>query len=97
VEAARTLGLGARIVSGYIFNPAFPQDAGTTHAWVEVFLPGAGWITFDPTNRQMGGFNLIPVAVGRDLFQTMPVSGTFTGTNSDQIGLSVTVRVTQQT
>jgi len=97
VEAARTLGLGARIVSGYIFNPAFPQDAGTTHAWVEVFLPGAGWITFDPTNRQMGGFNLIPVAVGRDLFQTMPVSGTYTGTNSDQIGLSVTVRVTQQT
>jgi len=95
VEAARTLGIGARIVSGYVFNPAFPQDAGTTHAWAEVFLPGAGWITFDPTNRQMGGFNLIPVAVARDLFQAMPVSGTFTGTNSDQIGLSVTVRVTQ--
>ena len=95
--AARALGFGARIVSGYIFNPSQPSGAGTTHAWAEVFVPGAGWITFDPTNRQMGGFNLIPVAVGRDLFQTMPVSGTFTGTNSDQIGLSVTVRVTQQT
>jgi transglutaminase-like putative cysteine protease len=96
VEAARTLGFGARIVSGYVFNPTLPADAGTTHAWAEVFVPGAGWITFDPTNRQMGGFNLIPVAVARDLFQAMPVSGIFTGANTDQIGLKVMVRVTQQ-
>ncbi|HKX63842.1 MAG TPA: transglutaminase family protein, partial [Rhizomicrobium sp.] len=65
VEAARALGFGARIVSGYIFNPSQPFGAGTTHAWGEVFVPGAGWITFDPTNRQMGGHNLIPVAVAR--------------------------------
>jgi len=96
VEAARTLGFGARIVSGYVFNPVLPSDAGTTHAWGEVFVPGAGWITFDPTNRQMGGFNLIPVAVARDLFQVMPVCGTFTGTNGDQVGLKVSVRVTGQ-
>jgi transglutaminase-like putative cysteine protease len=97
VEAARLLGFGARIVSGYLYNPTLGANAGTTHAWGEVFVPGAGWITFDPTNRQMGGFNLIPVAVARDLFQAMPVSGTFTGTNSDQIGLKVAVRVTEQT
>src|SRR4051812_8753594 len=95
VEAARTLGFGARLVSGYNFNPALQGQPGTTHAWAEVFVPGAGWITFDPTNRQMGGFNLIPVAVGRDLFQTMPVSGTFTGASGDQIGLTVAVRVTE--
>ena len=95
-EAARALGFGARIVSGYIFNPSEPFGAGTTHAWAEVFVPGAGWITFDPTNRQMGGHNLIPVAVARDLSQAMPVSGTFIGAGGAQASLTVAVRVTQQ-
>ena len=97
VEAARILGFGARIVSGYIFNPSQPYGTGTTHAWAEVFVPGAGWITFDPTNRQMGGFNLIPVAVARDLSQAMPVSGSFTGVGGAQMSLTVGVRVMQQT
>ncbi len=96
VEAARILGFGARIVSGYIFNPAQRGQPGTTHAWAEVFVPGAGWITFDPTNRQLGGFNLIPVAVARNLSQAMPVSGTFTGGSNDQMRLTVSVRVTEQ-
>ena len=95
VEAARSLRFGARIVSGYIFNPANPSGEGTTHAWAEVFVPGAGWITFDPTNRQTGGFNLIPVAVARDLGQAMPVSGSFTGASDDRLALSVSVRVTE--
>jgi hypothetical protein len=43
-------------------------------------VPGAGWITFDPTNRSVGGFNLIPVAVARDIRQVMPVAGSFAGT-----------------
>ena len=59
VEAARTLGFGARLVSGYLFNPDQMlhglTDAGSTHAWAEVFVPGAGWISFDPTNRSVGG------------------------------------------
>jgi transglutaminase-like putative cysteine protease len=96
VEAARVLGFGARIVSGYIFNPTQQAQSGTTHAWAEVFVPGAGWITFDPTNRQLGGFNLIPVAVARDLSQAMPVSGTFVGGSNDQVRLTVSVRVTEQ-
>jgi transglutaminase-like putative cysteine protease len=95
VEAARTLGFGARIVSGYIFNPTLQTTDSTTHAWAEVFVPGAGWISFDPTNRQMGGFNLIPVAVARDLSQAMPVSGTFIGASGDQTRLTVAVRVTE--
>lgn len=82
-ESVRVLGLGARIVSGYLYDPARTlvgsSPGGSTHAWVEVFLPGAGWIAFDPTNRSMGSANLIPVAVARDITQLIPVSGTFIG------------------
>jgi len=95
VEAARSLGFGARIVSGYLYNP--DQDspgAGSTHAWAEVYVPGAGWITFDPTNRRVGGFNLIPVAVARNVWQTMPVAGSFVGMTGAFQGLSVEVLVT---
>ncbi len=94
VEAARGLGFGARIVSGYLYNPEREKEAGTTHAWAEVFVPGAGWITFDPTNRGVGGFNLIPVAVGRGIHQAMPVAGSFTGTADAFRGLWVDVSVT---
>ena len=96
-EAARTLGFGARIVSGYLYNPN--QDSvgssgtGSTHAWVEVYIPGAGWITFDPTNRCVGGLNLIPVAVGRDIRQVMPVVGSFVGMSDAFQEMSVEVQV----
>lgn len=83
VDAVRSLGFGARIVSGYLYDPdrdaVGSAGAGSTHAWAEVYVPGAGWIMFDPTNRSVGGFNLIPVAVARHIRQTMPVSGSFVG------------------
>ena len=98
VEAARCLGFGARIVSGYLYNPdqdiVGSRDAGSTHAWAEVYVPGAGWITFDPTNRSVGGFNLIPVAVARDIRQAMPVAGSFVGTTDAFQGMSVGVLIT---
>jgi len=79
-EAARSLGFAARLDSGYLYNPESRRgDIGATHAWAEVFVPGAGWITFDPTNRSVGGLNLIPVAVARDMWQIAPVAGSFTG------------------
>jgi transglutaminase-like putative cysteine protease len=97
-DAARSLGFGARIVSGYLYNPdrqsVGSSDAGSTHAWAEVFVPGAGWITFDPTNRSVGGFNLIPVAVVRDIRQAVPVSGNFVGMTDAFAGMSVDVLVT---
>ena len=97
-DAARSLGFGARIVSGYLYNPdqqyVGSSDAGSTHAWAEVFVPGAGWITFDPTNRGVGGFNLIPVAVVRDIRQAIPVSGSFVGMTDAFAGMSVEVLVT---
>jgi transglutaminase-like putative cysteine protease len=98
VEAARSLGFGARIVSGYLFNPdrslTGSTDAGSTHAWGEVFVSGAGWISFDPTNRSVGGANLIPVAVARDIRQAMPVSGSFVGGSDAFAGMTVAVEVT---
>jgi transglutaminase-like putative cysteine protease len=97
-EAARTLGFGARIVSGYLHNPdqrsVGSGGSGSTHAWAEVYVPGAGWITFDPTNQSVGGFNLIPVAVGRDIRLIMPVTGSFLGMTNAFQGMSVEVRVT---
>ncbi len=97
-EAARSLGFGARIVSGYLFNPDAgalgSSGSGSTHAWTEVYVPGAGWITFDPTHRSVGGFNLIPVAVARDIAQVMPVAGSFVGMTDAFIAMTVEVSVT---
>jgi transglutaminase-like putative cysteine protease len=97
VEAARTLGLGARIVSGYFYNPdqdrIGAEGAGTTHAWAEVYIPGAGWITFDPTNRNVGSFNLIAVAVARSIQQVMPVAGSFVGMTDAFASMKVEVAV----
>ena len=96
-EAVRTLGIAARLVSGYLFNRggdlAGTTGSGATHAWAEVFIPGAGWIPFDPTNRSVGSANLIPVAVARNIHQISPVSGSFSGCNADFLGLDVTVDV----
>ncbi len=100
VEAARCLGFGARIVSGYLFiadaGAIGSIDAGSTHAWAEVYVPGAGWITVDPTNRSFGGHNLIPVAVARDIRKAMPVAGSFVGAPDAFLGMSVEVEVTAQ-
>jgi transglutaminase-like putative cysteine protease len=97
-EAARTLGFGARIVSGYLYSPnqdvVGSDGAGSTHAWAEVYVTGAGWITFDPTNRSVGGFNLIPVAVARDIRQIMPVVGSFFGATEAFMGMSVELLLT---
>ncbi|MEL7182397.1 MAG: transglutaminase family protein [Pseudomonadota bacterium] len=96
-EAARTLGFGARIVSGYLFNPNEDKTGssgdGSTHAWVEVFVPGAGWISFDPTNQAVGGANLIPVAVARRIEQVAPVTGSFRGKPGDMAQMDVGVCV----
>jgi transglutaminase-like putative cysteine protease len=97
-DAARTLGFGARIVSGYLYNPnqdlIGSNNRGSTHAWAEVFVPGAGWIPFDPTNRSVGSFNLIPVAVARDIRLATPVVGSFFGMSDAFIGMTVEVAVT---
>ncbi len=100
VEAVRSLGFGARVVSGYLFDPdrnsLGSEGSGSTHAWAEVYVPGAGWITLDPTNRSVGGFNLIPVAVARDIRCAMPVAGSFAGPSDALLDMSVEVLVTSK-
>jgi len=99
MEAVRSVGLAARFVSGYLYDSALDGlkngtvGAGATHAWVQVYLPGAGWVEFDPTNGSHGGSNLIPVAVARDPSQAMPVSGTYDGDPEDFLGMEVEVEV----
>lgn len=96
-DAARTLGFGARLVSGYLHGASGERPGllgtGSTHAWVEVFVPGAGWIAFDPTNRSFGSANLIPVAVARQIEQISPVTGSFHGANTDPLSMIVSVKV----
>ncbi|MFA5923525.1 MAG: transglutaminase family protein [Methylococcaceae bacterium] len=77
IEACRSLGLAARFVSGYLYSPALPQGQGATHAWSEVYLPGAGGKGFDSTTGQVVGNDHITVSVGRHPESVPPVSGSF--------------------
>jgi transglutaminase-like putative cysteine protease len=99
MEAVRSLGLAARFVSGYIFVPqadeAVPVGGGATHAWMQVYLPGAGWVDFDPTNSIVGNRNLIRVAVAWDHRQALPLWGSFIGAASSFLGMDVNVSVTE--
>ena len=98
IEAARSLGLAARFVTGYLYVPTADQNGrlggGETHAWVEVYLPGSGWMEFDPTNAIVGNRDLIRVSVVRDPKQAIPVAGSWTGAPGDFLGMTVDVRVT---
>lgn len=98
MEAVRSLGLAARFVSGYIYSPNAGGSGniggGATHAWMQTYLPGAGWVSFDPTNGIVGNRDLIRVAEVRDPKQAIPLTGTWTGDAADYLGIDIDVRVT---
>jgi transglutaminase-like putative cysteine protease len=100
MEAARALGLAARFVTGYIYVPSRDSDeirgGGATHAWVQVFLPGAGWVEFDPTNGIVGSRDLIRIGVARDPQQAKPLSGSFIGPRDAYLGMTVSVKVMKE-
>lgn len=99
VEAARVLGLAARFVTGYIYVPArdagLIRGGGATHAWVQIFLPGAGWVEYDPTNGIEGTRDLVRIGVARDPRQARPLSGSFIGDQTCYVGMEVDVVVKQ--
>ena len=98
IEALRRLGIAARFVSGYLASASDSAHGyvggGSTHAWVQVYLPSAGWIEFDPTNGIVGTRDLIRVAVARDPRQAIPLHGTYLGTADAFIGMDVCIDVT---
>jgi len=99
MEATRSLGIAARFVSGYIFVPGSDTSVtggGATHAWMQAYLPGAGWIDFDPTNSIIGNRNLIRVAVAWSPEHVLPLWGTFMGPADSFLGMDVTVSVTEE-
>ena len=97
IEAVRSLGLAARFVSGYLHVPRDADEehrgGGNTHAWCQVFLPGAGWVEFDPTNGIVGNRDLIRVAVARDPRQALPLCGTYYGAAAAAKGMEVSIDV----
>jgi transglutaminase-like putative cysteine protease len=97
IEAVRSLGMAARFVSGYLHvrdDNDLDTRGGNTHAWVQVYLPGPGWVDFDPASGMIGNHDLVRVAVVRDPSHAVPLSGTWTGCPSDHLGMTVAVAVT---
>lgn len=93
LESCRHIGIAARFVSGYVHGPATEAGGASTHAWAEVYLPGAGWKGFDPTNDVIVGSDHIPVAVHRHPEAIPPVAGTFTGPKNLSAAMFVDVQI----
>jgi len=95
MEALRSYGVATRFVTGYLYDDTSGETrgGGSTHAWCGVYLPGAGWVEYDPTNGLIAGANLIRVAVTREAAQAIPISGGFIGNADDPIGMHVDVSV----
>jgi transglutaminase-like putative cysteine protease len=106
IDAVRSLGMAARFVSGYLHVPGDGDEGradsdrgghpngGNTHAWTQVYLPGPGWVDFDPSSGIVGNRDLVRVAVVHDPRHALPLHGTWTGFPSDYLGMDVAVAVT---
>ena len=97
MEAARSFGFAARFVTGYVYVPdrdrAVRLGGGSTHAWCQIYVPGSGWVEFDPTNGIVGNRDLIRVGVARTPGQAIPLSGAYWGEAEDDLGMEVHVQV----
>jgi transglutaminase-like putative cysteine protease len=97
IAALRSLGIAARFVSGYLRLADDDDDdcltGGNTHAWVQVYVPGPGWVDFDPSSGIVGNQDLVRVAVVREPREAIPLQGTWIGTASDHLAMKVAVKV----
>lgn len=95
IEGVRSLGMAARFVSGYLYvRKQARSRGGNTHAWVQVYLPGCGWVDFDPSSGSIGNRGLVRAAVVREPRQAIPLYGVWIGRPRDNLGMKVDVRVT---
>ena len=96
IATLRLLGIAARFVSGYL-NLADDGDesvtGGNTHAWVQAYVPGPGWVDFDPSRGTVGNQNLVRVAVAREPREAIPLQGTWIGSASHHLAMKVAVKV----
>ena len=98
IAALRSLGIAARFVSGYLKVGAASLDGdsitgGNTHAWVQAYIPGPGWVDFDPSTGRTGNQNLVRVAVVHEPREALPLQGTWIGAASDHLAMKVAVKV----
>jgi transglutaminase-like putative cysteine protease len=98
IAALRSRGIAARFVSGYLHLPDDDDDdegvtGGNTHAWVQVYVPGPGWVDFDPSSGVVGNQKLIRVAVAHHPREAIPLQGTWYGSASDHLAMKVAVKV----
>jgi transglutaminase-like putative cysteine protease len=96
IAALRSLGIAARFVSGYLHLADENDDltGGNTHAWMQAYVPGPGWVDFDPSSGIVGNGSLVRVAVAHDPGEAIPLQGTWTGSASDHLAMKVAVKVT---
>jgi transglutaminase-like putative cysteine protease len=99
IAALRSLGFATRFVSGYLYLADDDDDlitGGNTHAWVQVYVPGPGWVDFDPSSGMVANENLVRVAVVHEPSEAIPLQGTWIGTASDHLAMNVAVKVTAE-
>jgi transglutaminase-like putative cysteine protease len=90
----RSMGIPARYVSGYFFNDTRrPREIEASHAWTEAWVPGYGWVAYDPTNQRPADERYVKVAVGRDYADIRPVNGTYRGAPTRSLRVTVKVRI----
>lgn len=94
ITAARLLDIPARYVSGYLLMDETTEQVAT-HAWGEAFLPGLGWVGFDPSNKICPDERYVRIATGLDYRDAAPISGMRLGTAGEDLTVSLTVEATQ--
>lgn len=92
ISACRELGLPSRYVSGYLFSPTAHESSHATHAWVDVYIEGRGWVSLDPTHDIPQNEQHVRVAVGRDYSDVTPTRGLYTGTSKEVLHVKVRIK-----
>jgi transglutaminase-like putative cysteine protease len=89
LAACRCVGIAARYVSGYLYDPTLEGDNAASHAWVDIWDEGRGWIALDPTHDRGQTESYVRVAVGRDYGDVPPTRGVYKGTANETLSVRV--------